>query len=130
MTPTDEHKPLRVLLVEDSVRIAERIRDLVQTEAGVAVVYVAEDEQGAVRAAKEYDVDVMILDLQLRMGTGFGVLKALGSTRPTTIVMTNFNLPIYRVTAMTLGVEYFLDKTKDFDRLPDILKDISSHRCP
>lgn len=129
MTLAKERTPLRVLLVEDSIRIAERICDLVQTEVGAAVVYVAVDEQGAIRAAREYDVDVMILDLQLRKGTGFGVLLALGSARPTTIIMTNFALPYYRVKAMTLGVEYFLDKSVHFEQLLQILEDISSQRC-
>jgi len=128
MTLATEAKPVRVLLVEDSIRIAERICDLVQTEVGAEVVYVAMDEPSAIRAAREYDADVMILDLQLRKGTGFGVLQALGSDRPTTIMMTNFALPLYRAKAMTLGVEYFLDKSVDFERLPEILEAIRSQR--
>lgn len=112
---------LRVLLVEDSPRIAERLRDLLETEAGAEVVVVADDEAGAIRAAREEDVDVMILDLQLRRGTGFGVLVALGTARPATIIMTNYALPQYRARAKELGVEHFLDKSVDFERLPAIL---------
>jgi len=128
MTIVEVHAALRVLLVEDSPRIAERMRDLLQTEAGAEVVYVATDEQDAIRAARDCDADVMILDLQLRRGTGFGVLKALGSGRPTTIIMTNYALPQYRAQAMQFGVEYFLDKSVDFERLPEILADISNGR--
>lgn len=120
-----ERKPLRVLLVEDSARIAERMRDLLETEAGAQVVSVADDEASAIQAARQGDVDVMILDLQLRRGTGFGVLAALGSARPTTIIMTNYALPQYRAKAEKLGVEYFLDKSVDFDRLPEILATIA-----
>jgi DNA-binding NarL/FixJ family response regulator len=128
MTIAEARTVLRVLLVEDSHRIADRIRDLIQTEVGAEVVHVAVDEQGAIRAAKDYDADVMILDLQLRHGTGFGVLQALGSGRPTTIIMTNYALPQYRAKAVKLGVEYFLDKSVDFERLPGILAEISSQR--
>ena len=128
MTIAEPRAALRVLLVEDSPRIAERIRDLLQTEVGAEVVYVAADEQGAIRAARDYDADVMILDLQLRHGTGFGVLQALGSGRPTTIIMTNYALPQYRAKAVKLGVEYFLDKSVDFERLPEILAEISHQR--
>ena len=126
MTIAEARTVLRVLLVEDSHRIADRIRDLIQTEVGAEVVHVAVDEQGAIRAAQDYDADVMILDLQLRHGTGFGVLQALGSGRPTTIIMTNYALPQYRAKAVKLGVEYFLDKSVDFERLPGILAEISS----
>jgi DNA-binding NarL/FixJ family response regulator len=128
MTIAEARTVLRVLLVEDSHRIADRIRDLIQTEVGAEVVHVAVDEQGAIRAAQDYDADVMILDLQLRHGTGFGVLQALGSGRPTTIIMTNYALPQYRAKAVKLGVEYFLDKSVDFERLPGILAEISSQR--
>ena len=126
MTITEARTVLRVILVEDSPRIADRIRDLLQTEVGAEVVHVAVDEQGAIRAAQDYDADVMILDLQLRHGTGFGVLQALGSGRPTTIIMTNYALPQYRAKAVKLGVEYFLDKSVDFERLPEIFAEISN----
>ena len=127
MTAAEVALPLRVLLVEDSPRIAERMRDLLQTEAGAEVVYVATDEADAIRAARDCGVDVMILDLQLQRGTGFGVLKALGAARPTTIIMTNYSLPQYRAQAMLFGIEYFLDKSVDFERLPEILAELA-HR--
>jgi DNA-binding NarL/FixJ family response regulator len=119
---------LRVLLVEDSPLIAERMRDLLENEAGATVVYVADDELGAIRAAREQHADVMILDLQLRRGTGFNVLRELGAARPTTIIMTNYALPQYRTRAKELGVEYFLDKSADFDQLVGILAEIDRQR--
>jgi DNA-binding NarL/FixJ family response regulator len=123
-------RALRVVLVEDSPRIAERMRDLLESEAGAQVICVAEDEASAVQAAREREADVMILDLQLRRGTGFGVLQTLGKARPTTIIMTNYALPQYRAKAQSLGVEYFLDKAVDFDRLPEILAEIGRRRAP
>ena len=77
MTAASAKTALRVLLVEDSPLIAERVRDLLESETGAKVVYVADDESGAIRAAREHNADVMILDLQLRHGTGFNVLRAL-----------------------------------------------------
>ena len=122
------NRALRVLLVEDSPYIAERVRDLLEADAGAHVVSVAQDEAGAIQAAREHDADVMILDLQLKHGTGFGVLQALGPKRPTTIIMTNYALPQYRARAKALGIEFFLDKSVDFDRLPAILDEIDKQR--
>jgi CheY-like chemotaxis protein len=113
-------KPLGVLLVEDSPRIAERVRELLQ-DAGACVLAVVDDERSAVRALREMDVDVLILDLQLRVGTGFGVLEAMGDDRPATIVMTNYALPQYRERAHRYGVEHFLNKARDFELLPAIV---------
>ena len=127
MKPARARTALRVLLVEDSPRIAERMRDLVE-EASAEVVHVADDETGAIVAAREHDADVLILDLQLRRGNGFNVVRALGASCPTTIIMTTYALPMYRARATELGVEYFLDKAQDFDWLVGILAEIDGRR--
>jgi DNA-binding NarL/FixJ family response regulator len=115
---------MNILLVEDSDRIAERVRDLITSTPGVSIIATVRDQQSAIDTARSNDVDVMILDLQLTVGTGFGVLEALGKERPRTIVMTNYALPQYRDLAKRYGVEHFLDKSVDFDRLPEILEEM------
>ncbi len=118
---------LRVLLVEDSKLLAERLREALDQMPGVEVVGTADTEKGAVAMTRANIVDAMILDLQLREGTGFGVLRALGKARPAVIVLTNFSLPTYAERAKELGVEQFLDKGKDFERLPAVLASIKTH---
>lgn len=118
---------LCVLLVEDSQRIADRLRELLQ-EQGVHVLAVVDNEQSALRALREMHVDLLILDLQLKVGTGFGVLEALGTQRPPTIVMTNYALPQYMERARHFGVEHFLNKSRDFERLPGIVADLRAAR--
>src|SRR6185503_15703816 len=71
MKPATAKATLRVLLVEDSPRIAERMRDIVESEASAKVVHIADDETGAIVAVREHEADVLILDLQLRRGNGF-----------------------------------------------------------
>jgi two-component system, OmpR family, response regulator len=119
---------LCVLLVEDSPRIADRLRELLQ-EQGVRVLDTVDNEQAALRALQETQVDLLILDLQLRVGTGFGVLEALGRQRPPTIVMTNYALPQYVERARHFGVEYFLNKARDFERLPGIVAQLRAARA-
>jgi CheY-like chemotaxis protein len=118
---------LAVLLVEDSPRIAERLRELLQ-EHGAHVLAVVDTEQAAVRALREMHVELLVLDLQLKVGTGFGVLEALGKPRPPTIVMTNYALPQYQERARHFGVEHFLNKARDFERLPGIVADMRAAR--
>lgn len=128
MTLPPDKAALRVLLVEDSPRLAERMRGLVERHDSAKVVHIAEDENSAILAVREHNADVMILDLQLRRGNGFNVVRALGGSCPTTIIMTSYALPMYRARAKELGVEYFLDKAVDFDRLIDILAEIGQRR--
>jgi two-component system, OmpR family, response regulator len=75
---------------------------------------------------KRGTVDVVILDLHLRQGTGFGVMRTLATTQwqPRIIVLTNYRLPDYREAAFALGATHFLDKARDYGRLPEVLQEI------
>ena len=117
---------LRVLLVEDSKLLAERVREVLEQIPGVQVVGTADTESAAVAMTRAHDVHAIILDLQLKEGSGFGVLRALGRARPAVIVLTNFSLPTFAERAKELGVEQFLDKGMDFDRLPAVLASIQN----
>jgi DNA-binding NarL/FixJ family response regulator len=121
---------MNILLVEDSKLIAARVQDLLAAETGIHILATVRDQQAAIDAVRAAHVDVMILDLQLAVGTGFGVLDALGKNRPATIVMTNYALQQYRDRAGQYGVEYFLDKAVDFDRLPEILETLRRQGAP
>ncbi len=116
---------LRVLIAEDSDLLTERLRELLAQISGVELVGTVVDEGAAVSMARQQDVHVLILDLQLKHGTGFGVLRSLGETRPAVIVFTNYALPEYRRRAEQLGVDYFLNKSLDFERLPEVIKTLA-----
>lgn len=116
---------LRILLVEDSELLAERLREVLGQISGVEVVGTVVDEGSAVAMTKEGNIHVLILDLQLKHGTGFGVLRSLGANRPAIIVFTNYALPEYRRRAEQLGVEYFLNKSLDFERLPEVIRTLA-----
>ncbi len=122
---------LRVLLVEDSPVICRLIANIINRVSGVTVARNVDTEADAIDAISSGMVDVVVLDLQLRRGTGFGVLRALRrmDKQPTVVVLTNFALATYRESALALGAVHFLDKSKDYDRLPTILKDIAAARA-
>jgi two-component system, OmpR family, response regulator len=119
--------PLRVLLVEDSPLLVQRICELVDDVPNVQLVGTARSEAEAVAMLDARDVDAVILDLQLHTGSGFGVLRTLKqrAVSPAVIVFTNFAIGAYRDTALALGARHFLDKSRDYDRLPAVLQELS-----
>jgi DNA-binding NarL/FixJ family response regulator len=121
---------LRVLLVEDSPVICGLIAGIVNDVPGVAVAERVGSEREAVTAIGRLEPDVVILDLQLRKGTGFGVLRAMRDLprKPVVLVLTNFAIDAYREAALELGARDFLDKSRDYDRLPGILSEIAAAR--
>jgi DNA-binding NarL/FixJ family response regulator len=115
---------VRVLLIEDSGVLAGRITELIRRLPHVDLIGSVDTEAEALRQVTISTPDVLILDLHLRNGSGFGVLRSLGRTgapRPKVIVLTGFDLPQYRREAETLGVDAFLNKSRDYHRLPVLL---------
>jgi DNA-binding NarL/FixJ family response regulator len=117
---------LRVLLVEDSKVLTERLTEAIRQIPQVELIGTADTEAAAVASATREAVDVIILDLHLKQGTGFGVMRALANTqlKPRIIVLTNYDLPEYKNAAIALGATHFLDKARDYGRLPEVLHDI------
>jgi two-component system, OmpR family, response regulator len=120
----NDNSPVRVLLVEDSAVLAGRIAELIRRLPGVNLIDTVGTEAEAIERLAAAAPDVLILDLHLRLGSGFGVLRSLarsGAQRPKVIVLTGFDLPEYRRQAEVFGVDAFLNKSRDYHRLPGLL---------
>jgi two-component system OmpR family response regulator len=119
-------QPLRVLLVEDSKVLTERLSEELGQIPGIELIAAVDTQDAACAVVARERVDVMILDLHLKQGNGFGVLRALAQLpeRPCIVVLTNYDLPQYKDAALALGAAYFLDKVRDYDRLPEVLHEL------
>lgn len=125
-----EDKKLRVLLVEDCLLTAEQLTELVKSGDFDVSVSTATTEEAAIAAAVSQPAELVILDLNLKGGSGFKVLRALKELEspPAIVVMTNFALPRYRELALLMGADYFLDKASGVEILPAILDSIAEKR--
>jgi two-component system, OmpR family, response regulator len=123
---------MNALVVEDSPRISERLVELVSVPGQVEVVATAETELEATEACNSHDIDLAIVDLQLAEGTGFGVIRALREAgrqrRACIVVLTNHAVPALRNAAFAAGADYFLDKSKDFATLPQLIDQLLAGR--
>jgi len=121
---------LRVVIVEDSAIIRARLAESLTEIRNLAIVGQAETEAEAVSILRDGTWDAVILDLQLKAGTGLGVLKKLKEVgrpaRAKVIVFTNYAFPQYRDRSLSLGADYFFDKAREFDRVRDVLTDLAS----
>jgi DNA-binding NarL/FixJ family response regulator len=66
----------------------------------------------------------VVVDLQLREGSGFGVLQHLKLNHPDllAIVLTNSNTAAMRARSLALGAHHFLDKSSEFERVAELLE--------
>jgi len=110
--------------------LTEQLTEAIDQIADVHLIGTAETEAAAVALVSHEPVDVIILDLHLRQGTGFGVMRALTATqlKPLIVVLTNYDLPEYKSAAFALGATHFLDKARDSGRLAEVLQEICETR--
>jgi two-component system OmpR family response regulator len=129
---TSAAMPLRVFLVEDSPSVRDRLIDFLAEPGSVDVIGFADTETEAVRQLWSESVDVAIVDLNLREGTGMGVIESLRALRsvprPTVVVLTNYAFPEFEVACRERGADYFFDKSTQFGALKVLLQSIQRQR--
>jgi DNA-binding NarL/FixJ family response regulator len=115
---------MKVFVVEDSAAVRERLVEMIREVEDVEVVGEADSYDAAVRGILDTRPDVAILDISLATGSGIEVLAQVRSALPGVrgIVLTNYVSPQHRRASAEAGAEYFLDKSVDFERIPEILR--------
>lgn len=112
---------LRTFIVEDSPVILENLVATLVETAPVEVVGHAPDEPAAIAALEtlEGTLDLLIVDVFLRTGSGLGVLLAAArrGTQAHRIVLTNWATPAMREKCCALGAHRVFDKSTDLDAL-------------
>jgi two-component system, OmpR family, response regulator len=127
--PVPSSQGIRLLLVEDSDAIVDRVLELLERQLPIEHVATVDNESDALSAEGPWDV--VILDVGLKEGSGFAVLRTLRrrpGPQPFVVMLTNYGRPEFRALANSFGAQEFLNKTTDFDRLPDVLRPVAMKR--
>jgi len=113
----------KVLLVDDSELIGSKVLDLLSTISAVELLGQAKSVKEGLRACEEEKPDIVLLDINLPDGSGIGLLKELKKRQPQirVIMLTNSADSFYRKKCAELKAEHFLDKTKDFELIPQLV---------
>lgn len=120
--------PLSVFLVEDSPHVRDLLLDFLHVPGEVEITGYADTEDDAVAAILAHPVDAVIVDLKLREGGGMAVIERLRKSnifpKPKIIVFTNHPFAAIRQRAMSLGADYFFDKSADYESVRSTLTDL------
>ena len=125
----DSQYQIRVVIVEGSPIIRVRLSEALSEISNVELIAAVDSEQAALRLLRSSGWNAMVLDLQLKEGTGFGILKALDVLRPEgakVIVFSNYVYPAYRQRCLKLGADHFFDKARELHRVRDVLAQMAT----
>ncbi|NOY78461.1 MAG: response regulator transcription factor [Calditrichaeota bacterium] len=108
---------MRILLVEDDAKVARFIRNGLKEE-GFAVD-VAEDGKQGLDFARDFEYDVIILDILLPKLDGISVLKAIRTHDPQTpiLMLTAMDTLEDKVRGLNKGADDYLTKPFAFEEL-------------
>ena len=114
---------LKVVLVEDSPAVRERLAESLRTIDCVELIGEYEDAQTAIDGIRDGVPDVVLLDIKLRGSSGLEVMRYIDQTKidAKVIVLTNYAEPQYRELFLRHGAHAVLDKSHEFDRVEDLL---------
>jgi DNA-binding NarL/FixJ family response regulator len=121
------NRTLKLLLVDDSALVLERLVALLEDWPDLRIVGQARDVGEAIAALSESEPDVVILDIRMPGGNGLDVLRSIKSRLPLlpVIMLTNYPYKQYRRKAMADGADYFFDKSTEFEKVKDALRAVA-----
>jgi len=129
--PVASERMLRVLIIEDSPIVRERLIALIDQLHLSIRVTVADGLQAVLRFGKLCP-DAVVLEVELPGVNGFELLAQFKLQRPACVVimLTTYAYPEFRENAMRLGADHFFDKAMEFERVTEVLSALVATHLP
>ena len=125
--------PLSVFIADDSAPVAEMLRELITEPGRIEVVGQADSEADTIAGLRRLKPDVVVLDLQLKAGSGTDVIRAVRASPDLdgmrVIVMSNHTSPHLKAGCMELGASGYFDKVKELPDLAQELRRLAASRA-
>lgn len=117
-----------MIIVEDSKIVIEKLTKLLEPIENLEIMATADEADDAVKLIKEMRPEYVILDMSLKKGTGIRVLEDIQDMpdKPYIIVLSNLSYKFYKEKCQKLGARHFFDKAMEFEKVYDILHDLTA----
>ena len=118
---------LKILIVDDTEIVLERLFEMIAELESVDSVLKSNSYSQTLDLIEKQVPDVILIDLQLPVKNGIDLLKVVKENYPAvkTIIVTNSASDFYRQLCKSLGADYFIDKSTEFEKIPEIIETIS-----
>lgn len=125
---------LSVFLIEDSPLLQEMLAGMFEEIEGVELCGCANGESEALSRLAEIRPDLVIIDIELKQGSGIGVLDALQTDssrygQPRKVVLTNYAHATMRRRCEHFGMDAFFDKSLHIDQLVNYVIDAAEAKA-
>ncbi|CAG0907047.1 unnamed protein product, partial [Cyprideis torosa] len=115
-----------IIIVDDSDILRDRLKTLIYPNKNIKIIGEASNSIEAMRLLSKLHTDIILLDIHMPGANGFKVLSQIRNLDKDVkiIIITNYPTVQYKTAAFELGANYFIDKSEEFETIPDILNEI------
>ncbi|MBC7722898.1 MAG: response regulator [Pedobacter sp.] len=119
-------KKLKILLVDDSIPILNKMKEIL---CEVKCIDTLDFATNAFKAYQMIDAEpphLVLLDINMPGKNGVELLKEIKQNHPNVKVMmvTNQSVDYYKPICAELGADYFIDKSTEFEMIPEIIENV------
>lgn len=123
----------KVLLIEDSLLLQELMEGILGEVDGIDYRGCVDSEADALLHMEQFPVELVIIDIELRQGSGIGVLAALQAEperygSPLKVVLTNYAHASMQQRCIRLGCDAFYDKSLNTADLVEYIEQAAAAR--
>ena len=117
----------KILVVDSSALVVERLNGLLKEMNCIDCVTAANTYGEALEKLSADKCDFVLLDTRLPGKNGFELLSYIKRNYPDikTIMLTNQTSDFYRNKGQKIGADHFIDKSSEFDKVTEIIKNYS-----
>lgn len=111
---------MKILIVEDAPNIRTNLKKFFSELKELNISGEAEDSESAISLINKTKPDIIILDVELKKGSGFDVLKYVKGDKYASnsiVIMFSNHTKLYKEKAKAAKADYFFDKTDEVDKL-------------
>jgi len=118
----------KILIIDDSALIVERLINALKDLRNIGSIKLAGTCAEANILLEQSKPQIIFLDIHLPDKNGIELLNKIKTNHPEIIVImfTNQGGDFYKTLCMQLGANYFIDKSKDFELIPEIISSFNS----
>lgn len=122
-----ERRLMRVFILDDHPAIRERLIALIADLEKIEGIGYSESAGEALEAIRLLKPDAVILDIRLPDGNGMDILSKIKESNPAPVVimLTNYPYPQYRKRCMEAGADFFFDKSTEFEKVTQVLRNMA-----
>ncbi|MDO6460481.1 response regulator [Granulosicoccaceae sp. 1_MG-2023] len=118
---------LKVALIEDSAILRELLCEMLHEIDDVSVCFTVDCEEEALTRLQAEQVDLAIVDLELREGNGLGVIRRMKAEpetfgTPKTVVFSNYAVSPMSRRCAQMGVDRIYDKSFQLHEMLDYVR--------